>query len=200
MGGRGSGRTAGLGLTVDMCHEYKSIDLAWLWRRGFLKPGHWSSISWSRSGEPNADIRIALVPGGLLLDYRVRGSGEDWRNVHELVPIVETATQFGGQRHWFSCLTCQRRCRILYGGSHFRCRRCHGLRYETQYEPPFARAATRALKIRERLGCKGGIDAPFPDKPKGMHWRTYRKLAAQEEQLQERWALGAMGLLKSLGG
>ena len=35
MGGRGSGRQAGLGLKVDKCHEYKSIDIAWLRRRKF---------------------------------------------------------------------------------------------------------------------------------------------------------------------
>lgn len=89
------------------------------------------------------------------------------------------------------CPACNRRCRILYGpGSRFLCRRCGDLKYETQYEPDFARAATRALKIRERLGGRCGIDDPFPPKPKGMHWRTYQRLEAEEEALQRSWALG----------
>ena len=108
------------------------------------------------------------------------------------MPLIETATRFGGYRTLFVCLSCNKRCRILYGGGHFRCRRCNRLRYETQYEPPFARAATRALKIRERLGSKDGIDDPFPTKPKGMHWKTYRRLEAEEERLQSAWEVGIM--------
>ena len=84
----------------------------------------------------------------------------------------------------------QARCRILYGGAQFRCRRCQRHKYDTQYEPAFARAATRALKIRERLGCKHGIDHPFPEKPKGMRWKTYERLVAKDESLQNAWAVG----------
>lgn len=78
-----------------------------------------------------------------------------------------------------------------------RCRRCLGLRYDTQYEPAFARAATRALKIRERLGSKVGIDDAFPSKPKGMHWKTYRRLEAEEERLQNAWSAGIMATWKN---
>ena len=34
MGGRGSGRQSGMGLLADKCHEYHSIDLAVLRRKG----------------------------------------------------------------------------------------------------------------------------------------------------------------------
>ncbi|MFM9847002.1 MAG: hypothetical protein ACKVP3_07570 [Hyphomicrobiaceae bacterium] len=106
---------------------------------------------------------------------------------------MKTETNFAGQRQWFQCLSCARRCRILYGGTLFRCRKCQGLRYETQYEPPFARAATRALKIRERLGSKGGIDDRFPDKPKRMHWQTYERLRDEAERHENAWAVGIAG-------
>jgi hypothetical protein len=62
-----------------------------------------------------------------------------------------------------------------------------------QYEPAFARAATRALKIRERLGDKGGIDDLFPAKPKGMHWKTYEQLRDEAERLEGVWARGIAG-------
>lgn len=192
MGGRGSGRPAGFGFNVDKCHEVHSIDLAWLKRRNLLVPGRWSSLTWSRGGTETGSIRIAVAEGGLALSYRHRHGNADWQTVNEVVPFVETAPGLGGRRKWFRCLSCQKRCRILYGGARFRCRRCLGLRYDTQYEPAFARAATRALKIRERLGSKGGIDDPFPDKPKGMHWNTYRRLEADEERLQNAWAVGVM--------
>ena len=190
MGGRGSGRQASFGLMVDKCHEFKSIDLAWLHRQKLMQMGRASTITWSVRGQQTGSIGIARLPGGIRLSYRQRSHGEEWRDVADFIPVVETATNFGGHRQWFQCPSCYSRCRIVYGSALFRCRRCHHLKYETQYEPPFARAATRALKIRERLGGKGGLDDLFPPKPKGMHWKTYERLQAREERMQEAWAIG----------
>jgi hypothetical protein len=175
---------------TDKTNDYHSIDLAWLRREKLLTVGRWSSINWSRNGHRTGSIQLQCVSDGIRLTYRSRPRGGEWTDVSEIVPLIETATQFGGRRQWFLCLTCRRRCRILYGGTHFRCRRCHGLKYETQYEPAFARAATRALKIRERLGSKGGIDDLFPAKPKGMHWKTYERLRDEAERLEGAWARG----------
>lgn len=167
-----------------------SIDLAWLRRQKLMVVGRSASLKWSRGGNPTGSIDIEFHPDHVRLVYRHRPYGGEWQDVSERVPLVETATRFGGRRQWFRCLTCGRRCRVLYGGRYFRCRKCHGLRYETQYEPSFACAATRALKIRERLGGKGGIDDPFPDKPKGMHHRTYERLQAEAERLERAWTKG----------
>jgi hypothetical protein len=94
----------------------------------------------------------------------------------------------GGRPEWFLCLSCRRRCRIIYSGLLFRFRKCRGSQYESRCEPPFAGAANRALKIREKLGGLGGIDDPFPKKPKGMHWRAYERRRRQAERLEQRWA------------
>ena len=198
MGGRGSGRSASLGLGVELCHRSHAIDLAWLRRQKLLVQGRWSTLTWSVRGETTGSIQLAMVATGVMLNYRARQSGEDWRQIHEVISLIETTTNFDGRRQWFKCLGCGQQCRIIYGGIWFRCRKCRGLRYESQYEPPFARAASRALKIRDKLGGRGGIDDPFPEKPKGMHWRTYEKLRDMEEQLQEAWAVGIserLGLL-----
>jgi hypothetical protein len=190
LGGLGSGRPAGLGLTADLCHRAHSIDLDWLRRKRLLTPGRWSTLTWSVRGEKTGSIQLTLVQDGLKLSYRARQHGEDWQQIAEVVPLIETPTNFGGCREWFRCLSCGRRCRIIYGGLRFRCRKCRGLRYESQYEPPFARAASRALKIRDKLGGRGGIDDPFPAKPKGMRWRTYQRLEDQDERCQRAWARG----------
>lgn len=190
MGGIGSGRRSGMGLMVDKCHEFHSIDLAWLQRKKLLNSGRWSTLTWSRGGVRTGFIQLTPVSGGIRLSYRQRRNGEAWQSVDEITGLIETPTAFGGCRQWFECRGCRRRCRILYGGAYFRCRRCHGLRYDTQYEPPFARAATRALKIRERLGGKGGIDDPFPPRPKGIHSKTYQRLRAQAERMEHQWAVG----------
>ena len=184
-------------MMVDTTNQFHSIDLAWLRRQKLLNPGRWSSLSWSRRGQPSGSIRIDVLANAVRLVYRHRRGGEEWQDVSEVIPLVETETAFGGRRQWFRCLSCDQRCRILYGGSHFRCRRCLGLRYETQYEPPFGRAATRALKIRERLGDRGGIDDPFPLKPKRMRWKTYERLEDEYYRLSEAWAAGIMGRLGS---
>jgi hypothetical protein len=198
MGGRGSGRHSGL--SADKCHEYHSVDLAWRRRKGCLRPGYSGNLTWSRCGAQTGNISYRVETAGIRLIYRTRPHGGEWQDVNELIPFVGTSTNFGGSRQWFLCPSCRKRCRILYGGSRFRCRRCYRLKYESQYEPAYGRAATRAHKLRERLGYSGALDDPFPPKPKGMHWKTYRRLETVEAQCREQWALDVMGWMTRLEG
>jgi hypothetical protein len=125
------------------------------------------------------------------LNYRTRRRADDaWTDVNEVVPFAFTDAHYGGQRRWFVCLGCGRRCRVLFGGRYFRCRHCYGLRYETQYEPAFCRAASQAHEQRARLGQSGSLEDPFPPKPTGMHWKTYRRLKAKDKKLRARWSKG----------
>ena len=43
-----------------------------------------------------------------------------------------------------------------------------------------------------------GLDDGLPPKPKGMHWRTYRRLEQLDEHLADRWCVGMAGLLERL--
>lgn len=198
MGGRGSGRTSGYGYGVEKCHDYRSIDLAWLRRKKLFNVGRWSTLTWSRAGRETGSIRIDCQQDGVRLIYRHREASEDWKDVNEFVPLIQTLTAFGGKRQWFKCLSCGSRCRILYGGTYFRCRRCYRLKYESQYEPVYSRACNQAHNIRQRLGQIGSLDDPFPPKPKGMHWKTYRQLEMHDEELQNRWAVGVWNWMKQL--
>lgn len=179
MGGYGSGRRSFCSSAT--CEDYLAIDLAWLRRKGCLHPGNAGDLTWSRGSYKTGSIKYRVEAGGLRLFYRTRPPGGDWRDVEELVPFVWTQTRFGGQRRWFRCVSCGGRCRIFYGGSRFRCRRCHGLNYESQYAPAYQRASDVANKLRQRVaGGRGEFDGDeFPPKPKGMHWRTYRRLEAR---------------------
>lgn len=191
MGGRGSGRRNSYGAIAAMCHEQHALDIAWLKRKKLLIPERWSSVRWSQGGRQSGSIRIeALSPQSVRLVYRTRVFGGEWQDVSEIMPIVETAKNFGGRRQWFRCLSCGECARILYGGMHFRCRRCHALRYDSQYESALERIASRCHKIRDRLGHRGPLDEPFPPKPKGMHRTTYERLREEEERLQRSWYSG----------
>jgi hypothetical protein len=110
----------------------------------------------------------------------------EWEDIEQRVPITWTACHFGGQRPWFVCSAyrngeyCGRRAAVLYaGGKLFACRRCYGLVYASQQETPTYRGVGRAQKIRLKLCGSPNLLEPFPDKPKGMHWRTYARLRAQ---------------------
>ena len=107
------------------------------------------------------------------------------------MPFLWTPLKLGGQRRWFQCLKCGRRCRILYGGGRFRCRRCRRVRYASQSETKADRATRAMFKIVKRLDPKEECnDLPF--KPKGMHWSTYNRLADRYEHYDTQWALAAM--------
>ena len=196
MGGRGSGRTGGFGALIDKTDDYHSVDLAWMRRQGCLAHGSSGALTWSRGETATGSIRYRVELDGLRLLYRTRRPDADWQAIDELVPFAYSRSNYRGRRNWFECPTCRRRCRILYGGSYFRCRRCHSLKYDTQYSSPFSSGASRVLRIRQRLGDKGSIDDPFPEKPKGMHWKTYERLQVEADHLQGRWAAG---LMKHLG-
>src|SRR6476661_10882703 len=120
MGGRGSGRTSGMGLMVSKCNETHSIDIAYLHRHGLLEVGRCFTLSWLRRGQQSGSIRLSIQSDGIGLAYNYNLWGVS-EAVNEIVPLTETQTQFGGRRQWFECMACGRRCRILYGGTRFRC-------------------------------------------------------------------------------
>jgi hypothetical protein len=67
-----------------------------------------------------------------------------------------------------------------------------------QSEPARGRAILRSERIRKRLGGAEAMDEPFPDKPKGMHWNTYNRLAKADEIAQDQWAALCMDWIKKL--
>jgi hypothetical protein len=114
-----------------------------------------------------ADVRrrTALEPGAVLTVAGLR------------VALAWTGCNYGGSRPWFLCPGCGGRRGVLYlGRGWLRCRQCLDLAYPTQNECERDRLCTKAQKIRMRLGGSGSLMELFPEKPKGMHWRTYWRL------------------------
>jgi hypothetical protein len=173
-------------------NEYQSIDVRYLYRNRLLEPGHYFSLRCSRAGRQTGSMGSVAHRDQVTLLYRHRrGPGGEWEDVKQTVPLTWTACNFGGGRPWFVCpgAGCARRVAVLYGpGRYFLCRHCYDLSYQSQRDNSMYRALHRAQDIRRRLGGSANMMEPFPDKPKGMHWKTYERLwwehhEAEMEQL-----------------
>lgn len=170
MGGYGSGRHNGGGKRA--AGSSLGLDVRAMHRAGSLQPGARGSWKWwhDRAAPPIASISYMADADAVTLMFRTQGE-----TVEQRVPLVWTACNYGGRRPWWRCPECSRRVAILYGHrKFFACRHCRDLCHASQLENPEDRALRRAWRIRRQLGQTGGghMD-PMPDKPKGMHWRTY---------------------------
>jgi hypothetical protein len=170
----------------DTTEYYRSLDVRWLYRRRILDSAYPSRVTWSRGGEETASIQVSNRSGNLLIEYSCRGEGFSYS-----VSLDWTRCNYGGTRPWFICpgRGCGRRVAVLHGGILFLCRHCHNIVFESQHEAPHYRALRKAQKIRERLGGSPNMGEQFPDKPKGMHRRTYWRLFRNYESAANRsWA------------
>jgi hypothetical protein len=184
MGGPGSGNRWRYGAksTTD---DYRTLDVRRLAREGMLRPGHQGGWQWTRDGETVASIQMRAVQDHILLIYRPRSGGGEWKDEHYPVRIVRTRCNLGSERSWFICpaVGCGRRVAILYGGGIFACRYCYQLAYASSREDSGGRATRRADRIRAQLGWEPGILNGVGGKPKWMRWRTFERLAAEHDQL-----------------
>lgn len=199
MGGPGSGNSLRWG-TRAVCEHQKRIDIRYLRKRGMLTSGSMGSLSWSRGDESAGYIRYRAHEASLELDYKFSDGDGEWRSVNEHVWLVKQGQPYGGFRKFFLCPRCHRRCMVLYGGAYFRCRKCYGLAYASQNEDAADRTRRTAEKIRVRLGGTADLDEPFPEKPKGMHWKTYQRLRERGERLEAQWDVGLTYMMARLVG
>jgi hypothetical protein len=160
------------------------IDVLHWNRLGYMRSPRWFSWAWTtRDGEQVASVNVRTHHHSVALKYRICSNGEPYRNVEQRVAIQWTPCRFGGERPWFLCsvtsngVYCGRRVTKLYlAGRLFACRHCYRLAYGSQQEPMHERGLWKAQKIRVELGGQPNILEEFPEKPKGMHWRTYGRL------------------------
>lgn len=167
-----------------------------------LAPNQAFGWNWSRKDETVASIQARTEPGRVILTYRHKRGGTEWKDKSYPVQLEWTPCNFGGERPWFLCPVqgCGRRVAILYGGGIFACRHCYQLAYLSQRETHDNRAARRADKIRERLNWEQGILNPKGwQKPKGMHWRTFERLNKEHDAFVAISLAGMAARLNLLG-
>ncbi len=196
MGRYGSGRR---GDSRDTTDDFRKLDVRWLERRACLQTHYSGSVHWSSRGQRTGSIGLRTQDDRIVLFYRHQERGREWETLEYPVPLVRTGCNYGGHRTWFLCPArgCGRRVAILYGGRIFACRRCYGLAYSSQRQSRSDNAADRAQRLLARMGWDDlTIFDPVPCRPKGMHERTYRRLAAQYEAARyESFTYGPAGAL-----
>ncbi len=191
MGGPGSGRRGGRGLTDDLLR----LDVRALQRAGALQPGWRGSWGWTWRSGRKADIWIEASESSIRLRYTNKHNGKS-RDFDYKVWISRSTCNFGGNRAWFLCPSCGRRVAVLFGGSVYACRHCHRLAYESQRETAGDRAIRRADAIRRRLGWPAGILNSMGDRPKHMRHTTYLRLLHEYNALVQ---IGLEGIQRDLG-
>lgn len=141
------------------------LDLRHMVREGVLR-GSFTSWGWTRGGEQTGSIGIR--PDGryaVRLEYACDGVPSDQR-----VRLEYTPCNMGGERAWFGCPVCHRRCAVLFmRAKRFACLKCQRLAYSSQSEDACGRSWRAQQKCERKLG-------PNWSKPKGMHQTTRDRL------------------------
>ena len=178
MGGIGSGRYwPNKKVLITDCRK---LDVLELNRAGVLKPGAIGSLRWS--DDLDGHVSFSCEPDSLQLSYHGHFFTNEITQHRHSIPLVWSACRYGSKRPYFRCTghKCSNMVEHLYShGEGFKCRFCLNLAYPCQSENKGERAARRAGKVRIKLNGSEGVLTPFPDKPKGVHWRTYIRLREQ---------------------
>jgi hypothetical protein len=103
------------------------------------------------------------------------------------IPMTWTHCHFGGFRPWFKC-NCGKRVAKLYksiGGYH--CRGCFdNPRYASQTKSTKNRIRFAASKLRLKLNGKASLTEARPERPRGMHRKTYARSLQRLESYESR--------------
>ena len=168
------------------CESFRCIDVRALRRQNHLRSTP-SDLLWSSDGVSYNVLLIAQLDTLSVFHACLVDGVKEFAT--QEIPIHWAKCHFGGQRPWFNCpcrieeKSCGRQVAKLYWTDGcFACRRCLGLAYASQRQNPGMRASRRAEKIRARL--RGSATGPYRVKPRGMHWRTYRRLCEEAEHAE----------------
>jgi hypothetical protein len=174
MGGIGSGRYCRWSNTTTL-DEVKRIDIRYMRRYGLLRPEWTGSLSWTCRGEPTGDIRYSCHADRIVFNYRFRSGGGDWEPVEQVVYFDRTRCHMGGDRLWFRCPCCNRRCEVLALADKYpACRKCYRLPYRSQCADRLGRLQMRQEKLEAML---------WGDKRKWWRKAKRERLLTEREQV-----------------
>lgn len=159
------------GVGVVMTTQLLAVDISRLTFSASNSPEA-KTLRWDRNGRRVGSVNCTTTCSSIRLDY----AQDDGRRVSSKIQLTQTYPYFGGARRWFICPDCQRRCRVLYYRSSFKCRACARAVYPSQYDYIRVAGEAKAKRARSLVGTKADFGIVAATKPRGMHWKTYRKL------------------------
>jgi hypothetical protein len=175
-----------------MVEDCRSINVNRWSKEGLLAEGNNSRWIWKDyQGAVKASIDVLALDDGLELSYTINPRREHPKNICYRVPIVSTKCNFGGKRPWFMCPRCNRRVgKLFLKNEHFLCRHCNDLTYACRNESEAFRLLRKVQRTNDRLLGPAPPNELLGSRPKGMHWKTYHKIA-HRIKLLDRQALDA---------
>lgn len=150
-----------------------------LWSRsGYFDRTSYFNWSWNRSGEPSGNITVQASPDSDTLIYRIKDLySDEWQDRRQNVAVVRTLCNYGGNRKWFQCPICIRRCEVLYLRAYrFAFRKCQRIAYTSQSGAPLDRLMHKSHKLKRRIA---------DGRPKGMRWESFEQICADVNKLEE---------------
>ena len=154
----------GKAMTVE---DVRQLDIRLLDKRSLCRPGTVSRITWKFD---HHQLQFITGTDRLVLT-----------NPSQTIYLSRTSCHYGGERLWFLCPNCNKRVAVLHElDENYLCRHCHRLPYSSQRGILYDRLLSKLRKLRKRLGAAHDIFQPVYDKPKGMHWKTFKWLVANE--------------------
>lgn len=174
--------------------EVRRIDLRDLRKSHSMTPG--TAFLWSWQANRISDmgkIAIAVYKDKLRLRYTINQAGESQEYDYP-VYFQYTLCNLGGQRAWLTCPLCGKRVAVLYFRRYyFYCRTCQNLNYASSQETndETAKGLRQIKKLKKKLkAADTTVNSPIPDRPKGMHHRTYNELVEQLRQAENKYWQG----------
>ena len=171
--------------------EFLCVDIRKMHRQGQLRSDASTVIA---DGAGHAEMQLMAQTDQVTIRHGIRLLGGFRELARQTVKLDKTPCNYGGERSWFRCPGCDGRVAVLYGqklangasvkNRRFKCRRCHKLIYPSQRETWSDRMYRKAEKLWSRMGGRSG------GKPKGMHWRTYNRLADEANYFCDLWLYG----------
>ncbi len=157
-------------MATEVIEDRLRIDVRWLARHRYLQPSlEARPFAWRVDGELVAAVNVFTTTEDSI---DLAGWWGEASTAGAHVRLERTGLTFG-ERPWFTCPDCDRRCAWLaLDGDTFTCRTCLAL---PNLRPTLGRAARRRDDLHQARALLNFDAAGRAQRPKGMHARTWAR-------------------------